>query len=50
MLFKTQNILLVDDEKSILFSLKAALSKEGYQVKAAENPQEALKLVEPGAF
>ena len=50
MLFKNHNILLVDDEKSILFSLKAALSKEGYQVKVAENPQEALKLVEPGAF
>ena len=35
MLFKTHNILLVDDEKSILFSLKAALQKEGYSVKSA---------------
>jgi DNA-binding NtrC family response regulator len=50
MLFKTHNILIVDDEKSILFSLKAALKKEGYQVKSAENPDEALKLMEPGAF
>lgn len=50
MLFKTHNILIVDDEKSILFSLKAALSKEGYQVRTAENPGEALKILEPGAF
>ncbi|MBU1107838.1 MAG: sigma-54 dependent transcriptional regulator [Candidatus Riflebacteria bacterium] len=50
MLFKSHNILIVDDEKSILFSLKAALSKEGYQVKSAENPSEALKFFEPGAF
>lgn len=50
MLFKMHNILLVDDEKSILFSLKAALKKEGYQVKSAECPDEALKLIEPGAF
>ena len=50
MLFKSHNILIVDDEKSILFSLKAALSKEGYQVKSAENPNEALKFFEPGAF
>lgn len=50
MLFKSHSILLVDDEKSILFSLKAALSKEGYQVKSAESPEEALKLIEPGAF
>jgi len=50
MLFKTHNILLVDDEKSILFSLKAALQKEGYSVKSAENPQDALRMIEPGAF
>jgi DNA-binding NtrC family response regulator len=50
MLFKTHNILLVDDEKSILFSLTAALKKEGYQVKSAQNPNEALKLIEPSAF
>ncbi|MDD3146718.1 MAG: sigma-54 dependent transcriptional regulator [Candidatus Riflebacteria bacterium] len=50
MLFKTQNVLVVDDEKSILFSLKAALTKEGYSVRTAENPQEALRFIEPGAF
>ncbi len=50
MLFKNHSILVVDDEKSILFSLRAALSKEGYQVKTAQNPEEALKLMEPGAF
>ncbi|MFZ5949840.1 MAG: sigma-54-dependent transcriptional regulator [Candidatus Rifleibacteriota bacterium] len=50
MLFKSHNILIVDDEKSILFSLSAALKKEGYQVKTAENPDAALKLMEPGAF
>jgi DNA-binding NtrC family response regulator len=50
MLFKSHNILLVDDEKSILFSLKAALSKEGYTVKTAENPLDALRQIEPGAF
>ncbi|NLI77159.1 MAG: sigma-54-dependent Fis family transcriptional regulator [Candidatus Riflebacteria bacterium] len=50
MLFKSHNILVVDDEKSILFSLKAALQKEGYAVRTAENPQEALKAIEPGSF
>jgi DNA-binding NtrC family response regulator len=50
MLFKSHNILVVDDEKSILFSLSAALKKEGYQVKSAENPHDALKLIEPGLF
>ena len=50
MIFKANNILIVDDEKSILFSLKAALQKEGYLVKTASEPQEALKSIEPGAF
>ena len=50
MKLKTNTILLVDDEKSILFSLKAALQKEGYLVKTAGDPQEALKMIEPGAF
>ncbi len=50
MIFKSHSILIVDDEKSILFSLKAALTKEGYTVRTAENPGEALKLFEPGAF
>lgn len=49
MAFKIHNILVVDDEKSIIFSLKAALKKEGYAVRTAENPIEAIKLIEPGA-
>ncbi len=50
MLFKTHNILIVDDEKSIVFSLKAALKKEGYIVKSADSPSEAIKIFEPGVF
>ncbi len=50
MLFQAHNILIVDDEKSIIFSLKAALQKEGYTVKSAENPQDGLKMIEPGNF
>lgn len=50
MTFRSNNILIVDDEKAILFSLKAALQKEGHQVKTMTSPQEALKGMEPGAF
>jgi len=50
MAFQSNSILIVDDEKSILFSLKAALTKEGYTVRTSESPQDALKLIEPGAF
>ncbi|MDD3002198.1 MAG: response regulator, partial [Candidatus Riflebacteria bacterium] len=50
MAFEKHNILVVDDEKSILFSLKAALGKEGYMVRTCDSPSEALKLIEPGAF
>ncbi|MBF0501127.1 MAG: sigma-54-dependent Fis family transcriptional regulator [Candidatus Riflebacteria bacterium] len=49
-MFKAHNILIVDDEKSILFSLKAVLTKENYNVKTASDAREALKLLEPGAF
>ncbi|MBF0406619.1 MAG: sigma-54-dependent Fis family transcriptional regulator [Candidatus Riflebacteria bacterium] len=49
-MLKSSNILIVDDEKSILFSLKAALSKEGYNVKTATEPGEAIRLIEPGSF
>lgn len=48
--FKAANILVVDDEKSILFSLKAALQKEGYTVKTASDPEDALKSFEAGIF
>ena len=50
MAFQSNSILIVDDEKSILFSLKAALAKEGYSVRTSESPQDAIKLVEPGTF
>ncbi|NLM18071.1 MAG: sigma-54-dependent Fis family transcriptional regulator [Candidatus Riflebacteria bacterium] len=50
MTFKNHNILIVDDEKAILFSLKAALAKEGYRIKTCDTPEEALKTVEPGVF
>lgn len=50
MAFVKHNILVVDDEKSILFSLKAALGKEGYTVRTCDSPSEAIKLIEPGAF
>ncbi|HNV69942.1 MAG TPA: response regulator, partial [Candidatus Ozemobacteraceae bacterium] len=50
MTLRSNNILIVDDEKAILFSLKAALQKEGHLVKTMTSPQEALKMIEPGAF
>lgn len=50
MKFKASTILVVDDEKSILFSLKAALQKEGYTVKTFSDPSEALKTIEPGTY
>jgi len=50
MAFQSNSILIVDDEKSILFSLKAALAKEGYSVRTSESPQDAIKFVEPGTF
>ncbi len=39
------NILIVDDEKSILRSLKGALKDEGYNVIAAQSGEEALELI-----
>lgn len=50
MAFQSNSILIVDDEKSILFSLKAALAKEGYSIRTSESPQDAIKMVEPGTF
>ncbi|MBI3038875.1 sigma-54-dependent Fis family transcriptional regulator [bacterium] len=43
-------ILIVDDEKSILFGLRAALQKEGYTVRTSDNPQEALKMAGDSEF
>ena len=36
------NILLIDDEKDILYTFKQGLSSEGYNVKAFADPMEAL--------
>ena len=43
-------ILMVDDEKSILNSLKRLLSGENYQILTADNPQEALGLLATNQF
>lgn len=47
---KTNRILVVDDEKSILFSTKAILLKEGYKVSTAFSCDEALCLMAKGDF
>lgn len=41
-----KEILVVDDEQSILRLLSQLFTKEGYEVHTAENPIEALKIVE----
>ena len=38
-----KNVLIVDDNKSILASLKQVLESEGYEVDTAENGQEAIR-------
>ena len=38
-------ILIVDDEKSIRFTVKEFLLKEGYEVHTAENFDEAVKII-----
>jgi two-component system nitrogen regulation response regulator NtrX len=40
------NILIVDDEESIRFSLKGGLEDEGYNTLLAESGEQALKIVE----
>ncbi len=39
---KKHSILLIDDEETILISLKYALTQKGYQVDIADNPYAAL--------
>ena len=41
-----QKILVVDDEKSIRKTFEAFLTKEGYEVKTAENVDHALKIMD----
>ena len=38
-------ILLVDDDLDIIFMVKAVLEKNGYEVRAAHNGYEALKVI-----
>src|SRR5215472_18752527 len=43
-------ILIVDDEKALLFALRGLLSKEGYEVETATSGEEALRRIETGSF
>jgi Response regulator containing CheY-like receiver, AAA-type ATPase, and DNA-binding domains len=45
-----KRILLIDDEKSILDSLKMMLTFEGYDVAAAESVNLAIKFLEEEDF
>lgn len=45
-----KNILLVDDDKLVLMTLKRLLSREGYNVVTALNGQAALRRVEENNF
>jgi two-component system nitrogen regulation response regulator NtrX len=43
---KSKTLLLVDDEKKVLFLLTDALEEHGFNVKSTTTPSEALKIVE----
>ncbi len=43
-------LLIVDDERGIVFALKGLFSKEGYEVETAESGEEALAKVKAGLF
>lgn len=43
-------VLVVDDERSIRLTLKAFLARAGYEVEAAEDGAEALRLLTAGKF
>ena len=45
-----KSLLLVDDESSILRSLKRIFHRNGYQVTTANSPEEALRIVEQKFF
>lgn len=45
-----KNILLIDDDKLILVTLKRLLTREGYQVITAFNGQTALRKMEENGF
>ena len=44
------SVLIVDDEENLLVLLDRILSKEGYQVKTANNAYQALELVDRESF
>jgi two-component system chemotaxis response regulator CheY len=46
----SKNILLIDDDKLILMTLKRLLAKEGYKVTTALSGTIALKRIEEGDF
>ncbi len=43
-------VLVVDDEKAMLFALRGLLTKEGYQVETAASGEQALPLLATGSF
>ena len=43
-------LLVVDDERGVVFALKGLFTREGYEVDTAESGEEALKKVEAGLF
>jgi response regulator RpfG family c-di-GMP phosphodiesterase len=45
-----KRILVVDDEKVVLVSLRETLRQQGYEVFAVEDPVEALQLIQKTAF
>lgn len=45
-----EKILVVDDEKNILLTVKEALSSVGYEVRTATTGEEALQMLEAGDF
>lgn len=44
--FMAKKVLIIDDEKDILISLSSYLSRNGYDVKSADNGKDGLKLVQ----
>src|SRR5262245_14687499 len=46
----THNLLVVDDERTLRFTLKESLAEEGYRVETASDVSEALSLIEREDF
>src|ERR671930_1331908 len=47
---KLPPLLVVDDEKNMRLSLEAVMAEEGYQVKAVDSAEQALRLLEQEDF